>query len=407
MENKPNAKMQKRAFNLFCKRCSLDFKADGSRVQFCQKCSEELNIIAKTTCSTCKKIVKERDQNGRGLECECHDNFYKNKMGRGICARCDKLVDNRSVTELCDDCANENSKETIAKNKSAGNCTICDIFSESRDQNGRCKKCSETWAFGHYNKMASSGNCTICGKWNEKRFAARGITCGCNDKYFVNLFETRNLDDNGLKFKICEKCGRETLHNGSICTVCNPESNCFDFIKAWKDPEFIAKMKEVRRIQYENFYNNLINSEIFASSSFNEEPLDINIINSLSKISGVWAIWGINKETNVSECLTVGQTIDIAHEIKWSIRVLANEDLQDLESKDIGSTGRWNFIQSNYTDFEYRIISKDVVSVQERELIEAIYAIQNNSVYWLPSVTQIYINLSSSEYNVENQLYCN
>lgn len=66
-----------RCFKLQCSRCDSIFISNASNTKFCDKCLNELNFIAKHTCSCCKKYDENltRDQNGRGYECGCHQKW--------------------------------------------------------------------------------------------------------------------------------------------------------------------------------------------------------------------------------------------------------------------------------------------------------------------------------------------
>lgn len=101
------------------------------------------------------------------------------------------------------------------------------------------------------------------------------------------------------------------------------------------------------------------------------------------------AIYGNNKISNKKECLTCGQTENLGKELHWTLRVLANENLQFLEKENPGCTGRWNFIQNDYKDYEYVLVNKGEKDFEKREAIEAIYSIQNKAKYWQPSITQL------------------
>lgn len=182
-------------------------------------------------------------------------------------------------------------------------------------------------------------------------------------------------------------------------------------IENWKDPEYRENMTRIIT-EYSNdpiiikqrselfirlWEEKVKNLETILLPLMSTES-SIKISDILNKnfnsMSGVWSLWGINKETKIRECLTVGQTIDLGEELNWSIRVLANEELQELETKEPGSTGRWNKIQLFYNNYEFTIVSQDSNSFEQRELIEMSYAIQNSSIYWLPSITQLNINLT-------------
>lgn len=48
--------------------------------------------------------------------------------------------------------------------------------------------------------------------------------------------------------------------------------------------------------------------------------------------AGIWALWGINKETGVYNCLEVGQTKNILKEINTDIEILNLEDSKECKN---------------------------------------------------------------------------
>lgn len=122
--------------------------------------------------------------------------------------------------------------------------------------------------------------------------------------------------------------------------------------------------------------------------TFNRKPINYESFNLYESIPGVWALFGINKETKIKECLTIGQTINLNKELKWTLRVLANRKLTSLEKENPGCTGRWDKIQKNYCNYEYQIICANEKDKNKIEIIEAIEAINNKAIFWLPSITQ-------------------
>ena len=74
--------------------------------------------------------------------------------------------------------------------------------------------------------------------------------------------------------------------------------------------------------------------------------------------------------------------------LKWTQRILANDKLQELEENNPGITGRWDQIQKYYNNFYYVKVAENIKDKIEREIIEAIYASENNAIYWRPSPMQ-------------------
>ena len=70
------------------------------------------------------------------------------------------------------------------------------------------------------------------------------------------------------------------------------------------------------------------------------------------------------------------------------LKILANENLQEKEKENPGCTGRWDKIQKYYNNFYYVKVAENIEDFDKREIIEAIYATENNALYWMPSLTQ-------------------
>jgi hypothetical protein len=106
-------------------------------------------------------------------------------------------------------------------------------------------------------------------------------------------------------------------------------------------------------------------------------------------VSGVCPLWGTN-DGQQSVCLTAGQTVNLGKELTWTLRVLSNGHLKALERENPGCTGGWYRIQK-CQNLRYMIIAQDMESFQQRELIEAAYAVKNEAIYWNPSPTQLHL----------------
>ena len=127
-------------FNLKCKNCNEIFISKSLRKINCNKCQEELMILAKNKCSICKEIVKKRDQNGRGYDCGCHNKWYKEhfdkinykRKGPGKCLNCNEFSLKRDGRGFCSKCVGK----AMINRKSSGNCIICGKFNKERDQYG-------------------------------------------------------------------------------------------------------------------------------------------------------------------------------------------------------------------------------------------------------------------------------
>lgn len=119
------------------------------------------------------------------------------------------------------------------------------------------------------------------------------------------------------------------------------------------------------------------------SLKFKGKIISYDSFNLYDKIPGVWSLW------SACSCLTCGQTVDLKKELQWCLRTLANQNLKNLEAENPGYTGRWYLIQE-YKNLEFKLICINEKDRSKREIIEAIEAINNNALYWLPSITQQY-----------------
>lgn len=59
---------------------------------------------------------------------------------------------------------------------------------------------------------------------------------------------------------------------------------------------------------------------------------------------------------------------------------------------------RWYEIANNYNNFSIVIVNENNFNLQDREIIETNYAINNKALFWKPSITQIsyYRNILNS-----------
>ena len=231
-------------------------------------------------------------------------------------------------------------------------------------------------------------------KWNDERKNNHSNTIKklCNDEnsnyskedYSKRMTEFNNKNWNNGNFKIALK------NNRTIKRKINAGK------RNWKRKEYIQNKKNFE-INKMNKIKNLLLCDYNYILNNSDNYIDYeNIINpdnfdNLKSIPGVWALWGENIETGVNECLTVGQSINVGKELNWTLRVLANEKLQDLERENPGCTGRWDRIQSKYKNYYYILVNKNEYNKNSREKLEMDYALKNNSIYWKPNPFQLNI----------------
>ncbi len=115
--------------------------------------------------------------------------------------------------------------------------------------------------------------------------------------------------------------------------------------------------------------------------------------------NGVWAMWGVNKESNILECLEVGQSSNIASELAIDINYIKHLKLGDNSIRynarrlfDFSKTfpvysdfdrtkAKYYDIANNYKIIIVLIINQDNNRLK-REEIEYKYAINHTAIYW-------------------------
>lgn len=150
--------------------------------------------------------------------------------------------------------------------------------------------------------------------------------------------------NNGPKIKFCIKCNKDTLHNGNVCCICNPEADqhkTTDYFKLTLNRtkpgkctkcgifnnirsvsglgENICncafKQRQEMHFNRENFYKNKFN--IISFESIDQEAT-LEDFDSLKGELGVWSRW--TDENHGNYCLDVCKTKDIGGEMLSSLR---------------------------------------------------------------------------------------
>lgn len=232
-----------------------------------------------------------------------------------------------------------------------------------------CIICKETYKLRYPNQVL----CPKCGKISQRLNGQRhiiqynkseigrkksGEIGKITIKYAINAQQSKNGK------RLCEKCNFETIHICGIgCLFCHNTSG----------------------IGRENFYQSYIG--ITSYNSINELVKDFD---SLIGVSGVWEVKGCD---NV--IYDVCQTKDIGSEMYEYLRRLRfNKDLSDDEI--MSENLRYNYNRRKYRDIlkdvksvDFILVSRDIDSQNERELIEAQRAIDTRAKYWSPAPNQI------------------
>ena len=323
-----------------------------------------------------QKTIESQIKNGtfNMMQPEIHAKATKNKMknyasGKCKCKICGK-EDILNCYGVCGECQGNRTKKIVINNKSSGYCSICGIFSETRDQNARCPKCNKLWHKTiDYHSIIKKRNNTVKAQIIEE-FKKLNIQFIKDQNNFLDLKELERFKNiQGIWIK----------NNNEIHETCDIYKSIMLNKNSFNINDSIEIILNEQKLHF------LLKD---MSVCFKGETLNLNKLDNLKNIPGVWALWGINKENNTNECLTCGQTENISKEINWTLRVLTNPNLQKLEEEESGCTGRWNFIQKDYINYNYVLINKGEENKEKREIIEAIYAINNNSKFWMPSITQ-------------------
>lgn len=326
--------------------------------------------------------------------------------------------------EFAKSCPNYDDAYQLISSIVIGKCDICgsDILLGSGCINAVGRKLPSHPSKGqliHYNTR-------IVKTWNDDR-----------RKMQSDVMQKVNQQVVGVKF--CKKCGKETMHTGVGCMVCYNRSGAMAEVHrkigntvgkrnlqqahierdgwAWCDAcqertfhSVVGCMKchnlGLNRFQRDQLKKTIEHLNIHLELQDRElKPLDAEIISNLNGVPGVWSIWG--ECDGKMQCLTVGQTSNMGNELYWVLRVLNNPNLQNMSDQE---AGRWNLIQ-RYKNLKIHLIKQNVESYDERELVEAAYALMYQSLYWMPSPTQrnavrtVLEAIKSVEHNANSNQY--
>lgn len=164
-------------------------------------------------CSNCGKLkITKKNKSGLCKECKLITIKHK-KIKLKHCNNCNKLLDKRNKTGLCENCIHKKSleknytkcsicKKTISKKNKSGMCKVC-MDNESKNNIPMCKKCG----INKISKTSKTGLCRSC--YNEQCVSPKCNNCGIEIGY-------RN------KSGLCRNCLKiENLKKQPKCKVCN------------------------------------------------------------------------------------------------------------------------------------------------------------------------------------------
>ena len=217
-------------------------------------------------------------------------------------------------------------------------------------------------------KEQTSGN-HFCSKKHGDKFKAE----------YINKNKLQRF--NGFKIKFCNKCFKNTMHNGNICYSCNPnKKNYFD---------------------REKFYNKKFELINFESE---EKIISFEDIDNLMGIPGVWAIYSSD-----NKCLDVCSTINIGKEmLVWIRNYIACKNKSDEELEFMNKT-RQKYNRKKKRDIGlycdkveskpiFKIVKTNVYNRLIREEIEMQYAFNTKSMFWSPAPGEQYKFVSYKSY---------
>ena len=290
----------------------------------------------------------------------------KSRTGPGECYSCNKYVEKRSISFLCESCqlnASENGRKT---NTASGFCLKCGNHSNKRNVNGYCFNCQREVLNKAADKNRSSGLCTRCGKYLKIRTRA-GLCIDCVSEDTIKNNRLRNTPG------LCLSC-KKYFDKRNIFGV------CYKCMKAGGST-----------FDREAFYKEKFNLISFDSL---DQDISWDNIDSLKDIPGVWSVWASD-----NKCLDVCQTINIGREmLAWIRSYNACKDKTDEELIKMNiKHRRYNrkkkrdiakYCSSLNTKPIFKVVSINIETKEQREAIESQYAHDNKAIFWNPGLGQ-------------------
>ena len=137
------------------------------------------------------------------------------------------------------------------------------------------------------------------------------------------------------------------------------------------------KIKTIFKLKIKNLLSSIIINDLFLGDSFDKIiPVSYDSFSEYNNVPGIWAIYGENLD-RIKVCLDVCQTKDIGNEMRYGMRKLIKHTNSKYKE----------FIK--YKNIFFILVKTNILNFEKRELIEAIYAVENNSLFWSTSPTQL------------------
>lgn len=137
----------------------------------------------------------------------------------------------------------------------------------------------------------------------------------------------------------------------------------------------------------------MINNEVIIYEEDENGIVKHSVLEDYMRVSGVWALYGKDRETHKYVCLNVGKSTDVGNEILYDIGCLhvlkirqdgaenyVNQFGEDCDFKyNSGQTQEYLYpiVASKYNSFKFIYVHNESSANIEKE-----YANENHSIYW-------------------------
>lgn len=339
-------------YNLICQNCNRKYASKAHNRKICYDCEEIIAWWIQHSCSVCGHGVKTQGRAGRGIECGCNENFYRNHF---------------------------------SKMTQPGFCTSCGMYSEIRTSAGLCKFClKDLQSRRGLTSSSKIGKLGLCSNKNCK-FKGKDVLIA-NSNGYCEYCSLSIIGQIGRK-------NAEIIGSITTCPICNKENiavnlsgMCYDCLSSQSTKNIIETNKKIFidgvQITEENLH-------LFESIKFNGSNIDFCNLQEIDSYKGIGAIGltGVFKEDSKRYVLTAGKSNDLSKEIRKFIRILNSPEKQlpygqinPLTGKIDSDYGRWYDITHNYTDFEIEILYFG--NGESKALkYEALWALRNNAIF--------------------------
>ena len=339
-------------YNLICQNCNREYVSKAHNRKICYNCEETIVWWIQHSCSVCGYGVKTQGRSGRGIECGCNENFYKNHFSKmrepGLCTSCGEHSESRTSAGLCNSCLKDlQSRRGLTSSNKIGKLGLC--------SNKSCKFKGKNVLIAN-----SNGYCEYC------------------------------------SLSIIGQIGRDNakvIGSVTICPICNKENvaanlsgMCYDCLSTQSTKLIIETNKKIFidgvQITEENLH-------LFENIKFDGSYINFSNLQEIDSYKGIGSIGltGVFKEDGKRYALTAGKSNNLSKEIRKFIRILNSPEKQtiygqiDLSTGKIDNDyGRWYDITHNYTDFQIEILYFGN-SESEALKFEALWALRNNATF--------------------------